>query len=170
MQWINLEQLKQLANSKELVYVLEDLLLDDRIGIYDEKTGKPVWFIHDYETLMDGIDILEEWLSKIEDGELLLEYYYRWSLSQYSFVNDRLHQVKVKVYLTDKGYRMEKYYNDGTYEVEILRNEKELLNRMGWHGYGRVLFFTYLNEDNISQQIMEWIRDRGSWVKILTKA
>ncbi len=169
MRWISIEELKKLAGNKEIVYVLEDLLLADRIAIYDERTGKPVWFIHDYETLMDGIEILEEWLSKIEEGELVLEYYYRWSLSQYNFVNDRLHQVKVKVYLTDAGYRMEKYYDDRTYEVEILHNEKELLDRMRLHGYGRVLFLTYLNEDIIPSQIMEWIRNRGSWAKILSK-
>ncbi len=167
MRWISLEELKQLANGKEVVYVLESLLLNDSISVYDERTGKQ-WFIYDYDSLVDGVDIIEEWLREIEEDKLILEYYYRWSLSQYSFTNDRLHQTKVRVYLTDKGYRVEKYYDDGTYEQEIIPNERKLLEKMAWHGYGRVLYFTYISDD-LPKQVIEWIQERRSWAKILTK-
>jgi hypothetical protein len=168
MRWVSLEQLKQLANGEDFVFTLERLLLEDSLVIYDD-TGKPIWFIHDYDSLIDGVDIIEEKLREIEKDRLILEYFFRWSLAQFYFCDDKLHQVRVKVYyLNDGVYRLEKFYDDGTHEVEKVPNERKLIEKMSWHGYGRVLYFTYIDDD-IPKEILKWIKDRGSWAKILVK-
>jgi hypothetical protein len=167
MQYVSVEELKLLTEGKELVYVLEELLMEDVLAVYDN-TGKVIWYIWDKDTLLDGLDILEEKLNEMEDEQLILEYYYKWSYAQFYFCNDRLRQVKVKVYMIDDGYRIEKFHDDGFYEVEKVINEKKLLEQMGWHGYGRVLYFTYIDNE-IPHEIMQWIKERGSWAKILVK-
>jgi hypothetical protein len=168
MKFISIDELKNLANGEDFVFTLERLLLEDSLAIYDDRTGKPIWYIHDMDTLIDGVDIIGEKLKELSDDQLILEYYYRWSLAQFYFCDDRLHQVKVKVYLSGDGYRIEKFHDDGTYEVEKVPNERKLIDKMSWHGYGRVLYFTYIDDD-IPKEILRWIRERGSWAKILIK-
>lgn len=170
MKYISVEELKSLINGKELVYTLENLLLDDGIVIYDEKKGKEIWVIQNYDDLHDGLDIINEKLKEYDDKILVLEYYYRWSRAQFYFCNDRLHQVKVKIYLNPSGiYEIEEFYDDGLYEIRTVSDEKELINRMRDHGYGRVLFITYISEELLPSQVMDWIKERGSWAKILVK-
>jgi hypothetical protein len=136
--------------------VLNALLYEDNITIYDYDNMRPIYQLYSFDDL---IEFMELWLDEQEQEQerLILKYYWKWYYKKDKGI------TMVYIYMLKDGYKMVMDYGDGVKE-KYMKTDRELLNTIKWHNCGRVLYIQLMDYDT-PKEIKEYLNSMGSWVK-----
>ncbi len=175
MKYIDFDTVKQAVNDGVNVQVLlNNLLYEDSIAIYDYDNDKLIYEIWTFEDIIEFIENMENMDNDIKDIEdirdwVLLIYYVKWYymntkgitwFSVLKLCNNEEYKYKMVI-------RVEDYTNNRTeIKEEYFKNEKELLQRIKWSNVGKVLYVDYMDYD-LPKEIKDYLNNGGRWVKFM---
>ncbi len=171
MQYIDFNTVKQaVKDGVDIQALLNALLYEDSIAIYDYDNDKliyEIWTFEDIVEFLENMENMNNGYNEIEEKVLLI-YYVRWyymntkgltwfSISKLSNNNEEYQYKMVK--------RIEDWTNNKTeIKEEYFENAKELLQRIQWSNVGSVLYIDYMDYD-LPKEIKDYLNNGGRWVK-----
>ncbi len=176
MQYLDFNIIKQaVKDGVDIQILLNSLLYEDSIGIYDYENDRliyEIWTFEDIIAFMENMENMENMdnMDNIEDIKewVLLIFYVRWYYLNTKgltwFIVYKLSENE------DYHYKLVKRIEDWTsntteIKVEYFENEKDLLRRLEWINVGSVLYVEFMDYD-LPKEIREYLTsNEGRWVK-----
>ncbi len=175
MKYIDFNTVKQaIYDGVNIQTLLNALLYEDSIAIYDYDNDKLIYEIFTFEDIIEFIENMENMNNNMDDTEninekVLLIYYIKW----YYMNTKGITWFSVSKLYNDEDYkykmviRIEDYSNNKTeIKEEYFENEKDLLSRIEWSNVGKVLYVYYMDYD-LPKEIREYLNSGGRWVKFI---
>ncbi len=181
MQYLDFNIIKQAVNDGvNIQALLNSLLYEDSLGIYDYDKDKLIYEIFTFEDILEFMENMEnmESMESMENGYnndiedirewVLLIYYTKW----YYMNSKGIKWFSVSKLSNDENYkykmviRIEDYGNNRTEIIEeYFEDEDSLLRRIEWSSVGKVLYVDFIDYD-LPKEIKEYFKNNeGRWVK-----
>ncbi len=175
MQYLDFNTVKHaLYDGVNVQALLNSLLYEDSLAIYDYEKDKLIYEIWTFEDIIDFMENMENTDNGIKDIEdikewVLLIYYTKW----YYLNNKGLTWFSVSKLRNNEKYkykmiiRIEDYSNNKTeIKEEYFEDEESLLKRIQWSNVGKVIYVDFIDYD-LPKEIKDYLNNGGRWVKFM---